>query len=54
MADHAGYTLSEPAPDVCFVQGPASNWIILRGGERFTLVDGGYPGDRSLVLASIR
>jgi len=49
-----GYTLTEPAPDVVFVQGPASNWVILRRGREFTLVDGGYPGDRQLVLASIR
>ncbi|MSR98523.1 MBL fold metallo-hydrolase [Arthrobacter sp. BL-252-APC-1A] len=50
----ARYALSEPAHDVVFVQGPASNWVILRRGREFTLVDGGYPGDRDLVLASIR
>lgn len=50
----ARYALSEPARDVVFVQGPASNWVILRRGREFTLVDGGYPGDRELVLASIR
>ncbi|CEA09729.1 putative metallo-hydrolase YflN [Arthrobacter saudimassiliensis] len=49
-----GYALSEPARDVLFVEGPASNWVILRRGREFTLVDGGYPGDRTLVLASIR
>ena len=48
------YELSEPARDVLFVEGPASNWVILRRGREFTLVDGGYPGDRELVLASIR
>lgn len=48
------YELSEPARDVFFVQGPASNWVILRRGREFTLVDGGYPGDRDLVLSSIR
>ncbi|MBW4096361.1 MAG: MBL fold metallo-hydrolase [Acidobacteria bacterium] len=35
------------------IQGPASNWIILRDGDAFTLVDTGYPADRNLVLASI-
>ncbi|MCC9178372.1 MBL fold metallo-hydrolase [Arthrobacter sp. zg-Y750] len=50
----AGYTLTEPAAGIFFVQGPASNWIILREAKRFTLVDGGYRGDLPLVLASIR
>lgn len=50
----ARYELSEPARDVLFVRGPASNWVILRRGQEFTLVDGGYPGDRDLVLLSIR
>ena len=49
-----GYTLTEPSPGICFVEGPASNWVILRAGERFTLVDAGYRGDLPLVLASIR
>ncbi|WP_342022682.1 MBL fold metallo-hydrolase [Arthrobacter citreus] len=48
------YTLTEPAPDVFFTEGPASNWIILRSGDAFTLIDGGYPGDLPLVLESIR
>lgn len=50
---HQRYSLSEPAPDVFFVEGPASNWVILRRGASFTLIDGGYPGDLPLVLASI-
>ena len=50
----AGYTLTEPAAGVFFAEGPASNWIILRRDERFTLVDAGYRGDFALVLASIR
>lgn len=50
----ARYQLSEPAQDVLFVEGPASNWVILRRGPEFTLVDGGYPGDREIVLSSIR
>ncbi|MET4061805.1 glyoxylase-like metal-dependent hydrolase (beta-lactamase superfamily II) [Arthrobacter sp. UYP6] len=48
-----GYSLTEPAPDVWFAEGPASNWVILRRGKNFTLVDGGYPGDLPLVLASL-
>lgn len=48
-----GYSLTEPAPDIWFAEGPASNWIILRRGEAFTLIDGGYPGDLPLVLDSI-
>lgn len=48
------YSLTEPAANVFFVEGPASNWIILRQGDAFTLIDGGYPGDLPLVLASIR
>lgn len=46
--------LSEQAPGVYFVEGPASNWIVVRDGPDFILVDSGYPGDRSHVLASLR
>ncbi|UWX85570.1 MBL fold metallo-hydrolase [Arthrobacter sp. zg-Y1110] len=46
--------MSEPAADVLFVEGPASNWILLRRAAQFTLIDGGYRGDLPLVLASIR
>ncbi|MGQ1836845.1 MBL fold metallo-hydrolase [Kocuria turfanensis] len=35
------------------VTGPGSNWLILRDGASYTLIDCGYPGDRSLVDASI-
>ncbi|MCC9195268.1 MBL fold metallo-hydrolase [Arthrobacter sp. zg-Y820] len=48
------YAMTEPAANVFFVEGPASNWIILRDGDAFTLIDGGYPGDLPLVVASIR
>ncbi len=54
MRNKPGYVLSEPARDVVFAQGPASNWVILRRDREFTLVDGGYPGDLDLVLSSIR
>ncbi|XAS73614.1 MBL fold metallo-hydrolase [Micrococcaceae bacterium Sec5.1] len=52
--------ISEPAPGVHFVEGPASNWVILRDapasadGPAFLLIDGGYPADRDLILESIR
>ena len=46
--------ISEPAPGVFFVEGPASNWIVVRDGSGFIIIDGGYPADRPLVLGSIR
>ena len=36
------------------VTGPAANWLILRDGSSCTLIDCGYPGDRTLVDASLR
>ena len=44
----------ETAPGVHFVEGPASNWIVVRDGSGFMLIDSGYPADRDLVLGSIR
>lgn len=46
--------VSEQAPDVYFVEGPASNWIVARDQTGFILIDSGYPADRPLVLESIR
>ncbi|GAT86361.1 beta-lactamase [Paenarthrobacter nicotinovorans] len=52
--------ISEPAPGVHFVEGPASNWLIVRSAPAptddagFILIDGGYPADRDLVLQSVR
>ncbi|MEV7606384.1 MBL fold metallo-hydrolase [Paenarthrobacter sp. NPDC089322] len=51
--------ITEPVPGVHFVEGPASNWIIVRDASgspdnAFLLIDGGYPADRDLVLRSIR
>ncbi|MDD7837364.1 MBL fold metallo-hydrolase [Paenarthrobacter sp. AB444] len=46
--------ISEPAPGVHFVEGPASNWLIVRDETGFILIDGGYPADRDAVLSSIR
>ncbi|VXB79128.1 MBL fold metallo-hydrolase [Arthrobacter sp. 9V] len=36
------------------MEGPASNWLIVRDDSGFMLIDGGYPADRGLVLESIR
>ncbi|MCT9868946.1 MBL fold metallo-hydrolase [Paenarthrobacter aurescens] len=46
--------IPEPAPGVFFVEGPASNWLIVRDDSGFMLIDGGYPADRDLVLESVR
>ncbi|WP_461165116.1 MBL fold metallo-hydrolase [Arthrobacter sp. R4-81] len=46
--------ITEPAEGVFFVEGPASNWIIVREGSDFILIDGGYPRDLEHVLASLR
>jgi glyoxylase-like metal-dependent hydrolase (beta-lactamase superfamily II) len=45
---------SEPSPGVFFVEGPASNWIVVRDETGFMIIDSGYPADRPLVLESIR
>jgi glyoxylase-like metal-dependent hydrolase (beta-lactamase superfamily II) len=47
-------SLSEQAPGVYFAEGPASNWMVVRDGKGFILIDSGYPGDRRHVLASLR
>ncbi|MFK0001703.1 MBL fold metallo-hydrolase [Paenarthrobacter sp. NPDC090520] len=47
-------TITEPAPGIHFVEGPASNWIIVRDASGFIMIDGGYPADRDAVLDSIR
>jgi glyoxylase-like metal-dependent hydrolase (beta-lactamase superfamily II) len=46
--------VSEQAPGVHFVEGPASNWIVVRDHAGFILIDSGYPSDLPLVLASVR
>lgn len=35
-------SLSEQAPGVYFAEGPASNWIVVRDGAGFILIDTGY------------
>ncbi|TWD56194.1 glyoxylase-like metal-dependent hydrolase (beta-lactamase superfamily II) [Arthrobacter sp. AG367] len=47
-------SLSEQAPGVYFAEGPASNWIVVRDGTGFILIDSGYPDDRRHVIASLR
>lgn len=43
----------EFAEGIYLVQGPGSNWIIIRGAKGFTIIDGGYPSDLHLVIDSI-
>ena len=50
VADH----ITEPSPGVFFVEGPASNWVIVTDAGGYLLVDGGYPKDVDHVLASLR
>lgn len=45
--------VSEQAPGVFFVEGPASNWIIVSDESGFFLIDSGYPSDAPLVRKSI-
>jgi len=45
--------LTEMADGVFFVEGPASNWVILVGDGSTTLIDTGYPTDAPLVDASL-
>lgn len=47
-------SVSEQAPGFYFVEGPASNWIVIRDGTGFIIIDSGYPDDRRRVLASLR
>lgn len=51
---HPSSNVSEQAPGVFFVEGPASNWIVVRDETGFMLIDSGYPADRAFVLESIR
>jgi glyoxylase-like metal-dependent hydrolase (beta-lactamase superfamily II) len=45
--------VTEMAQGVFFVEGPASNWVILVGDGSTTLVDTGYPADAPLLDASL-
>jgi glyoxylase-like metal-dependent hydrolase (beta-lactamase superfamily II) len=50
----ASDSTSEPSPGVYFVEGPASNWVVVHDETGFMIIDSGYPSDRPLVLESIR
>ncbi|MET3934018.1 MBL fold metallo-hydrolase [Arthrobacter sp. OAP107] len=50
----ASASTSEPSRGVFFVEGPASNWVVVRDETGFLVIDSGYPSDRPLVLESIR
>ena len=41
------------AAGVHFVEGPASNWVVLTGDGSATLIDAGYPADIDLVEQSL-
>lgn len=45
--------IQEVAREVFLVRGVASNWVMLREDGALTLVDAGYPGDLTSVLAGI-
>jgi glyoxylase-like metal-dependent hydrolase (beta-lactamase superfamily II) len=46
--------ISQVAPGVHFVEGPASNWVVLSGDGTASLIDAGYPGDFDLVTSTLR
>lgn len=46
-------TTHRVADGVTFVEGPASNWVVLVGQGSVGLIDTGYPGDVDLVEQSI-
>lgn len=47
-------TTVEVGPGVYFVQGPASNWVILAEHGDVSLIDCGYPGDWAALQESLR
>lgn len=49
----ADVRLTEASDGVFFVEGPASNWVILVGEGSTTLIDTGYPADAALLDASV-
>lgn len=52
-AHPARATVTDVAPGVRFVEGPASNWTILTGPSGVSLIDAGYPDDLPLVLETL-
>ena len=53
MAAHRVRSIERVAEGVFFVEGPASNWIVLSGDGTASLIDAGYPNDVGLVRSSI-
>lgn len=53
MSAHRVRSIEHVAGGVYFVEGPASNWIIVRGDETVSLIDAGYPNDVDLVRSSL-
>lgn len=45
---------TEPADGFFLVEGPASNWIIIRDDTGYLIIDGGYPADAPLLLQSLQ
>lgn len=45
--------ITRVASGIHFVEGPASNWVVLTDGDTVTLVDTGYPADLAAVEQSL-
>lgn len=54
MPAHRVRSIERVAEGVHFVEGPASNWIVLSGDGTVSLIDAGYPNDAGLVRDSLR
>ncbi|BDZ48454.1 MBL fold metallo-hydrolase [Frondihabitans sucicola] len=54
MPAHRVRSIERVAEGVHFVEGPASNWIVLSGDGTASLIDAGYPNDIDLVRSSVR
>jgi glyoxylase-like metal-dependent hydrolase (beta-lactamase superfamily II) len=50
----SGIAVSPVSEGVAFVEGRASNWVILTSDTRTALIDTGYPGDWDDLCASLR
>lgn len=47
-------TIEQAAENVYLVHGSNTNWVVLAEGDTATLVDTGYPGDRTRLLDSLK
>ena len=54
MSDFRLETVESDSGTAHLVTTGAVNWVILREGSDLTLIDGGYPGQASTVVSSIR